>query len=50
MIIDPIRRKVWDASGLIYRNPHGDDEFRSFPLLDYPLIVTDLSVFRDFIM
>jgi hypothetical protein len=49
VIIDPIRRKVWDASGLLYRNPHGDDEFRSFPLMDYPLIVTDLSVFRDFL-
>ena len=49
VIIDPIRRKVWDASGLVYRNPQGDDEFRAFPLMDYPLIVTDLAVFRDFI-
>ena len=49
VIIDPIRRKVWDASGLVYRNPMGDDEFRAFPLMDYPLVVTDLSVFRDFI-
>lgn len=49
IIIDPIRRKVWDASGLVYRNPQGDDEFRAFPLMDYPLIVTDLSVFKDFI-
>jgi len=23
--------------------------FRAFPLMDYPLIVTDLAVFRDFI-
>jgi len=49
VIIDPIRRKVWDASGLVYRNPQGDDEFRAFPLMDYPLIVTDLAVFRDFL-
>ena len=49
VIIDPIRRKVWDASGLVYRNPQGDDEFRSFPLMDYPLIVTDLSVFKEFL-
>lgn len=49
VIIDPIRRKVWDCRELVYRNPHGDDEFRSFPLLDYPLIVTDLSVFADFL-
>ena len=49
VVIDPIRRKVWDASGLVYRNPQGDDEFRAFPLMDYPLIVTDLAVFRDFI-
>ena len=35
-VIDTVRRTVWDAKALHGRDWIGDDEFRYFPLLDYP--------------
>ena len=50
VVIDTVRRTVWDAKALHGRDWIGDDEFRYFPLLDYPLVVTDLAVFREFVV
>lgn len=47
IVIDPVRRKVWDVKGRLCRTDRGIDDIRPAWALDYPLVLTDLSVFRE---
>lgn len=53
VIIDPVRCEVWDISGLLNGaeaakdNGLGIEEIKPFYALDYPLFITDLSVFNN---
>lgn len=45
IVIDPVRRNVWDASGIhTFSHEYGADLFHT-PLTDYPYIFTDLAIF-----
>ena len=46
IIIDPVRRTVWDASALKRMYPHGVETFQPLFCVDYPLILTDLSILK----
>ena len=48
VVIDPIRRRVWNAAGLRWKDAPGVDLIRPIWACTYPLIVTDISVFADF--
>lgn len=47
VVIDPVRRKVWDAADLRWKDAPGTDLIRPIWACTYPLIVTDLAVFAD---
>ena len=50
VIIDPIRRKVWNASKIVKKQTYemlGADIFSPFPVSNAPLIVTDASIFDE---
>ena len=49
VVIDPVRRKVWDVSDLRWKDGPGQDLVRPVYAATYPLVLTDLSVFGEFV-
>ena len=51
VILDPIRGRAWDASGLRTSDPaanwRGGDEYMPFPATNAPLLVTDAGIFDE---
>ena len=47
ILIDPVRRTVWDVRGCFSRGDEGIDILSPAWALDYPLILTDLMIFKD---
>ena len=49
IIIDPVRRKVWDVEALRWKDRPGLDLIRPVYATTYPLVLTDISIFADFV-
>ena len=47
ILIDPVRRTVWDVRGCFSRGDEGIDILSPAWALDYPLIFTDIAIFKD---
>lgn len=47
VLIDPIRRTVWDVSAATGRRP-GEDIVHMIPVTGYPYILTDLAIFDEY--
>ena len=48
VLIDPIRRIVWDVKGAVWAGIPGEDLISLIPATNYPYILTDLSVFDEY--
>ena len=49
VIIDPIRRTVWDVKGAVWAGNRGEDILFLVPANGYPYILTDLAIFDEYL-
>ncbi|MDO5320733.1 MAG: hypothetical protein Q4G65_19080 [bacterium] len=49
VLIDPIRRTVWDVSGAIWSGTIGEDLLSMVPADGVPYILTDLAIFDEYV-
>ena len=49
ILIDPIRRTVWDVKGAVWSGTLGEDIISLVPAANYPYILTDISIFDEYV-
>jgi len=49
ILIDPIRRTVWDVNGPVWSDTPGEDIISLVPATNYPYILTDISIFDEYV-
>lgn len=49
ILIDPIRRTVWDVKGAVWSGTPGEDVISLVPATNYPYILTDISIFDEYV-
>ena len=49
ILIDPIRRTVWDVKGAVWSGTPGEDLISLVPATNYPYILTDISIFDEYV-
>ena len=49
VLIDPIRRTVWSLKSAVWGGIPGEDLISLAPATNYPYILTDLSIFDEYV-
>ena len=49
ILIDPVRRTVWDVKEAVWSGTPGEDIISLVPATNYPYILTDISIFDEYV-